>query len=65
MLLIAAPPAAQVADRLAQAGLPAAVVGRFTDGPARELVSAGQTEALRPPDGDELWPLIKRLQAAG
>ena len=60
-LLIAAPPTADLATRLHEAGLAAAAIGVFTGEPDREIVAAGQREPLRPPHGDELWGLIERL----
>lgn len=60
-LLIAAPPAADLSERLNAAGVPAAVVGQFTEVAAREISDRGAIQPLRPPAGDELWRVIGRL----
>ena len=66
-LLIAAPPAAQLEDRLRDAGLTGAVIGVFIAEPDREILAEGSEvreasrQILQPPHGDELWTLIEKL----
>lgn len=57
MLMATANPQALLAA-LAAEGIPAAIVGRLTDGP-REIVRAGRTRALAPLDRDELWRVLE------
>lgn len=64
LLLIAAPPDNDLVERLKDAGIPAAVVGRFLADPERVLVRPGERRLLAPPEGDELWRLIDLLTRA-
>jgi hydrogenase maturation factor len=56
MLMATADPQPLLAA-LADAGIPAAVIGRLTEGP-REVVRAGRTTALAPLERDELWRVL-------
>ncbi|HEY6104050.1 MAG TPA: AIR synthase family protein [bacterium] len=53
-MLIAAPDSAAVLGALADARIPAAVIGTMT-AQSRLLRRGGQVEALQPPERDELW----------
>ncbi|MDR7556425.1 MAG: AIR synthase family protein [Armatimonadota bacterium] len=57
MLMATADPRPLLAA-LADAGIPAAVIGQLTAGP-REVVRAGQTSALAPLERDELWRVLE------
>ncbi len=46
-----------LADRLLQAGIPAAVIGRATDGNDRIVVNGGETRFLEPTGSDELYKI--------
>lgn len=62
-MLIAVPDAASLQRELATAGIPSAVVGVLTDG-ERTIVRDGRTEALIPPERDELWRLLEAFAPA-
>jgi hydrogenase maturation factor len=60
-MLIAVPDPAPLRAELGRAGIPMAVIGRFTE-EERVVIRGGQASELVPPDRDELWRL---LEAAG
>ncbi|MGQ0548171.1 MAG: AIR synthase family protein [Armatimonadota bacterium] len=62
-MLIAIPDAASLQKELATAGIPSAVVGVLTDG-ERTIVRDGRTDALIPPERDELWRLLEAFAPA-
>lgn len=63
-LLVATPDPDRTLGALREAGVPAAVVGRFVEDGTWK-VAGGSREPLRPYPVDELWRALERLQARG
>ena len=65
-LLLATSQPEDVLRQLQQAGIPASVVGRFTQGRDCWLMrSDGNKELIGPPESDELWRLQRQLSPKG
>ena len=60
-LLIAAADGAALVAALQEAGIDAALIGRFTEQPERRLLASGRL--IDKPVGDEIWRGIKQLTA--
>lgn len=61
-LLVAAPQGTALAEELAREGIPAAVIGRLTDGNDRILWNDGNKRFLDRPQRDEFYKIKERRQ---
>lgn len=60
-MLIATDRGSALVEKLAEAGIPAAVIGKFTSEPEKILIHANGREIVAPPEGDELWRALDLL----